>query len=720
MKPVIKTHLKIAFIATILQATGVVNAQTQQELSSAGSVVKVTCKFTDGQMVGAGFVWPNANSVVTTLHTVAACPKIEIYSEYLGKPTRAKLVKAMLEADLALLELDDKQFGLPPLKLTAQQPRLREEFSIWGYPRLIPKLKADVARFSGSLPSSFSNSENVQTLGVAFFGDPDLLEKQLGEQPYPSYDMRILKLGSTIQQGHSGSPIMNKQGQVIAIADGGLYDGTRGINWAIPAAHYLPRLIAATTSDPLPQKRSQQAILHSAFKPAEEITVPFERNDGDVGHFVLEQHIPFDKLESLLGKESALSRSMIESTKGFIEIDPTLQETLGFDVYRDTETGASIALPSILKLKWNQKLGLLEARNQDNSIGLFVGVLRGTSFSKASTQGKDNLTAHFDKLIELDQPLTSVEYSVYSPENQYAGLSVVLNGQDRATTQPSSIVMDIDVNGNDLMGMVVHSVGELEKKTGSQLALYNMMQLSVDFSGSSIAKPLSTTLSEQVKPQSTFKSNEEIRAPIERIEAGGSQFVLEQHLSFHELENLLGKESLESTRSFFQTNPELQNKLGIDIYLNMNTGDSIAVPTGLNLKWNQQFEMLEARNDDGSIGLFIGLLRGNNFAEVATLGKQNVATYFDKLINLDPPLSSTPYNQYNAESGSAYLRDILKGQDRVSGQSSGIVIDLEVSGNNFKSMIVHRVGDLEKKSDLDLARYNLMQKARQLSGFSSN
>lgn len=53
----------------------------------------------------------------------------------------------------------------------------------------------------------------------------------------------------------------------MAIADGGLLGGWRGINWSIPADIYLPRLPHST--DPIPDAVSEQAQLFSAYAVAE-------------------------------------------------------------------------------------------------------------------------------------------------------------------------------------------------------------------------------------------------------------------------------------------------------------------------------------------------------------------------------------------------------------------------------------------------------------------
>ena len=53
---------------------------------------------------------------------------------------------------------------------------------------------------------------------------------------------------------------------MVAIADGGLLDGYRGINWSIPAFLYLDQLPNSTA--PIPQQRSVWAALYSKVTAA--------------------------------------------------------------------------------------------------------------------------------------------------------------------------------------------------------------------------------------------------------------------------------------------------------------------------------------------------------------------------------------------------------------------------------------------------------------------
>lgn len=113
--------------------------------------------------------------VVTALHAVAGVTEIKIYKND-GSYTTAKVVKALLEADLALLQLAT-DLGLKPLALAEVNANAGKSYTIWGFPHAVYKIQDNEVRLSRSVETS-------PILDDIINGDD--LKYQLEKQKYPS------------------------------------------------------------------------------------------------------------------------------------------------------------------------------------------------------------------------------------------------------------------------------------------------------------------------------------------------------------------------------------------------------------------------------------------------------------------------------------------------------------------------------------------------------
>jgi len=221
------------------------------------SVVLITCTAKDeGPSHGTGFAWNKPTYIVTALHVVAGCDGLEVSSEGSHSGASAHFLKAIKASDLAVIELD-KTIGLKPLEVSGQAPP-DKQYVIWGYPKLVIKMQGDDLRFSHVRDARSTLSDVM----------PDKTYKELlGPAGYPTLDAVILRVGSTLQPGHSGAPILDSKDKVVGIGDGGLYEGVKGINWAIPATT-LSLLMQSTEGKPT--SRPKLAVQFSAQSDASE------------------------------------------------------------------------------------------------------------------------------------------------------------------------------------------------------------------------------------------------------------------------------------------------------------------------------------------------------------------------------------------------------------------------------------------------------------------
>ncbi len=338
--------LLLSVICAFLIHLPVLQAQSDIE-SAKTSVVKIETKYSVNDKSGkrvrkagtaTGFCWQEPMYIVTALHAVAGVDEIKIIKND-GKSTTAKIVKVLLEADLALLKLAS-DVGLKPLALAEVNPNAGKSYTIWGFPHAVYKIQDNEVRLSRSVETS-------PVLDDIINGDD--LKYQLEKQKYPSTKAKILKIGSTIQPGQSGAPLFTSDGRVVGVADGGLRGGAALLNWGMPAFIYVPRL--SGSQDLIPQTVSLQSSLYSSST-----TIPDEATDQEVNELIQQEAeentitmgnttitkswtASFDDITSTMTEKD--KAELLNVVQGFgVDMSDTW-----YDIYEDYGTGATISIP---------------------------------------------------------------------------------------------------------------------------------------------------------------------------------------------------------------------------------------------------------------------------------------------------------------------------------------------------------------------------------------
>lgn len=109
----------------------------------------------------------------------------------------------------------------------------------------------------------------ITMLELAYTDDD--LNKLFSAQTYPQRGTQTLRVGRPLVKGHSGAPIFDPEGRVVAIADGGLGGGTKTVNWSISAHIYLDKLLISENE--VPQNTSRWAVLYCASDPMKTATL---------------------------------------------------------------------------------------------------------------------------------------------------------------------------------------------------------------------------------------------------------------------------------------------------------------------------------------------------------------------------------------------------------------------------------------------------------------
>jgi hypothetical protein len=314
-------------------------AEGASDIESARSVVKITAKSPDDKVSHAtGFVWQQPTQVVTALHAVAGSEKVTVYSEAQKKLSAAQIIRVHKESDLALLQLE-RDIGLTPLNAESVDPNSLQEYYIWGYPHNVNTMQGDHIRFSRSL-----NQEQPTLKSILKVSDE--MKNQLEQQGFPSIDVKIIRVSSTIQPGHSGAPIFSLGGMVVGVGDGGLRGGVARINWAIPAAEYLPKL--SDSRDEIPGQTSLQANLYSAAEntPVDPTLAQRIVTSNQQTLYKVSTVRISDLLRTLPPMSDWEGYSLEDGLEDFEEDEGYDFTDALVDIYDNPETGISLAVPA--------------------------------------------------------------------------------------------------------------------------------------------------------------------------------------------------------------------------------------------------------------------------------------------------------------------------------------------------------------------------------------
>ncbi len=676
---------RLALACALAAAPGVGSASPAFE-----SVVLVRCAMAGGEAKATGFVWPEPGRIVTALHAVAGCEEIVVWSEASGREALAWIDRVDLEADLALLALDD-DLGLKPVSFAPDPPDVTADHVTMGYPLAAEQMIRMGIEFGGGLRS------DVTTLGDAFASAE--LETLFRDQPYPTRDTSILRVNSTIQPGHSGAPIFDASGAVVAIVDGGLLGGWRTINWSIPAHLYLPDLLAS--EDPPPEGPSHQAQLFSAVSEEEATQVAFgamAEAGGEEGTLHLVRQVGLLEFAELNGLDG--ESSIVDDIRQLIQDEARLA-SLAFDIYEEASSGATIGVPEGSQPWWNAERGVIEARNPTENVFLAVTLGRSASFAEAvevdltKFAGDESAYAYW---AEGEDPSGPV-FSYYDEALESAEHLSKHTGAHPETGESLEMTLHVFADGADFIGTSVRAVNGAENFGPEDRLDYLLM----DFGATFLTNLAPTEESTQAAPGGV----------ADELDASGVLHLVRRIglLEFAELNGLDGEGSIvDDIRQLLQDDAQLAS-LAFDIYECPLTGAAVGVPEGTELYWNEERGVIEASNPQGSAYLAVRVGRADSFVEAVEVGLANFAGeesgYAYWAEGEDP--SGPVFHHYDEEHEFAGLVRTHTGEQPETGASVEMILGLFARGPEFIGTSVFAVDGGEASGPEGLVDYRMME-----------
>lgn len=188
------------------------------------SIIANNCPYQQGAHSLTGFRLKGQAGIVTALHGVVGCSVKAQSDGQVILRQKLDILAVDVAADIALLSsselrrLPDQGFRSAPAARVLGGAKV----TVWGHP-------LGVTLKNTNLTVRRPPIELLRT----FLTDPDLRERML-QRDSPSPKLGVLSLDGILLPGDSGAPILDDQGRVIGVANGGLQGGLGGLNWAIP------------------------------------------------------------------------------------------------------------------------------------------------------------------------------------------------------------------------------------------------------------------------------------------------------------------------------------------------------------------------------------------------------------------------------------------------------------------------------------------------------
>jgi hypothetical protein len=386
-----------------------------------------------GARRGSGFVWQNSDSVVTALHVVAGCTNISVrYAVGGGQLRKAQVTRTLKKNDLALLTVESP-VAVKPIGTATTPPSPGESITAWGYPLAV----------RGLIDTQFRRRATQGTLRDLL---TDQLRQEVSAAGMPDLGAEVILLdGGHLLPGHSGAPLVNTAGEVVAIADGGLERGAVQVNWATPAAR-LGEL--ATSAEKPATNTTLVAQLFSAEVVANDDISTFDaslpkskspepaptRTAYACGAATLVKTRSRSLSELAQSADDQLGlQQLLKASVGFV------QDSDRFDVYQEIRTGATVVVPE--GASFSQVSGLCVSRTTSADVRQLISIV------SAATPLDIQITsvAYEQQLINFLGPgawQVDPAWSYFAPLVRFDGLIARRKGTARVVPSQLGFVPD--------------------------------------------------------------------------------------------------------------------------------------------------------------------------------------------------------------------------------------------------------------------------------------
>ncbi|MFC6441505.1 serine protease [Bowmanella sp. JS7-9] len=322
----------------------------------------------------SGFIWQDKHHVVTALHVIDGKGPITVsyVNEHgqISASSAATVIKVFKEADLVLLQLSNPQ-PRTPLTVQTSLPAIKQQLDAVGFPMNI------AGQSSTEVKVRFGGNQLVSIV------PPKVLAKIVD---YPSVTEPIVNLEGNLVPGLSGGPIVDHNGHVVGVVNGGLEHGAVGICWGIPSKQ-LDKLAASTIS-----KTPGGNGINELFSADLDVSIDTVKVAGQT-------------LIKLRSRSFAELAETADDQLGLAQLADVFQAFnpagFMFDIYQDDASGGIIVVPSGATM--TQVEGYTAATLEDGRNLMVYKVFRGNGIMDLN----DKSNQFENELLELDDTSTA-------------------------------------------------------------------------------------------------------------------------------------------------------------------------------------------------------------------------------------------------------------------------------------------------------------------------
>jgi hypothetical protein len=362
-----------------------------------------------GNKTSTGFFWGNGSTIVTTCHSLGPLNDVKIYIPQINDWRTATIEKSLKERDLLMLNVSGytSQFYISN-QYAYDVPVDTKAFTI-GY-------------------NSGNTSYQDRDFTVGFFQGGKLQNlltnsaaNEIGLLGFPSLDTEIVYLDGSLLHGFSGAPVVDNQGRLIGIADGGLENGAASISWCIHAK----QLQSLQNSNVAIPNLNHQAI-KTLFSGDDAYS-----NAATAESFIINDHTfkkyrtrTFSQLNQTgnYSQFPELGLSQLLSMFTSSNIDYSQFE---YDIYIEENTGATIVIPSGLTLAVDGSF--LTASSSDGNYKILIEITETVNIQQASLDYENQIKAttnifnwYADYRLSFLQPLIRPDNVIINRRAYYA------------------------------------------------------------------------------------------------------------------------------------------------------------------------------------------------------------------------------------------------------------------------------------------------------------
>jgi hypothetical protein len=326
-------HLLTGIMLCGLAASAYCDDSVRAALDKAKpSVVRVTAisgNENGTTVIGTGFIYADKQDVVTAYHLIVGAQSVMVRLEGNDVPERATVSKVLRKADIALLVLDQPADADPLTPAATPDPgsQVLSLGHAYGADALESLTEMKIREVGGGTLDEMlgeKDKEAIQTLG------------------FPDTTLELLNLEANPAPGFSGSPVLDTDGNVVGIIDGGIEQGAGAVSWAIPVAEVATLM---QQPDYVPDQSSDNTQQTSLLYGADLRTTSGDAISVNGFSFVHRRTRSLQEMEGSTEDPRGLQQILTLVGMNGIETDD-----MKFDIYEEQMTGACIVVPEGMKL----------------------------------------------------------------------------------------------------------------------------------------------------------------------------------------------------------------------------------------------------------------------------------------------------------------------------------------------------------------------------------